>query len=219
MKRISASALVTAGVMSLVACSSKPPPRYEVVVKVQGDPGKPLPGALVLFQGKQVGKTNAKGRTVLGLKGQEGETYAFTVRCPAGYKSPTQSTVVTLRRIAEPSKRPEYMVDCPPTTRNIVVAVRAENGPNLPVVYLGEKLATTDESGAANVLLQLPPNQSFKLMLDTSGAANKRLRPQNPTATFDVKERDDIFVFDETFKHARRHYHYHRRRHVGPTPL
>ncbi len=218
MKRIFASALVTAGALSLAACSSKPPPRFEVVVKVQGDPGEPLPGAVVLFQGKQVGKTNEKGRTVLGLKGVEGQTYAFTVQCPSGYKSPSQPTAVTLRRIAEPSKRPEYLVDCPPTTRDVVVAVRADNGPNLPVVYLGRKVATTDASGAADVLLKMPPNQSFKLMLDTSGDADKRLRPQNPTATFDVKEQDDIFVFDQTFKRERPHYHYYHHR-VGPTPL
>lgn len=212
-------AFLGVGALSLVGCSSKPPPRFEVVVKVQGDPGEPLVNAKVLLQGKQVGKTDEKGRTVLGLKGAEGQTYAFTVQCPEGYKSPAKPTTVTLRRIEEPSKRPEYMVDCPPTTRSVVVAVRADNGPNLPVVYLGEKIARTDDSGAADVLLKLPPNQSFKLSLDTSGDDNKHLRPQNPSATFDVKEKDDIFVFDQEFKRARPHYHWHRRHHTGPTPL
>ncbi len=219
MNRFLTGAFLVVGALSLAACSSKPPPRFEVVVKVQGDPGEPLPGALVLLQGKQVGKTDEKGRTVLALKGEEGETYSFAVRCPSGYKSPSKPTAVTLRRIAEPSKRPEYLVDCPRTTRNIVVAVRADDGPNLPVMYLGEKVATTDDSGAADVLLRLPPNQPFKLTLDTSGEDHKRLRPQNPTATFDVKERDEIFVFDQKFKKERRRYHWHPRHHVGPTPL
>ncbi len=111
------------------------------------------------------------------------------------------------------------MVDCPPTTRNVVVAVRAENGPELPVLYLGEKVAQTDDSGAAHVLLKLPPNQPFKLTLDTSGDDHSRLRPQNPTATFDVKNQDDMFVFNQKFKLERPRYHYHPRHHVGPTPL
>lgn len=205
--------------MLLAGCAKKPPPKYQVVVKVQSDPGVPLAGAVVLNQNKPVGKkTNEKGTTGLQMTGAEGQAYTFHVRCPPGYKSPSEPLVVTLRRIVGSKKRPEYLVDCPPTQRTVVVAIRAANGPDIPVRYLGEEVARTDSAGAANVLLKLAPNESFKLTLDTSGEDHKLLRPQSPAATFDVKNKDDIFVFDQTFKkkHVWHPYHHH---HVGPTPL
>ena len=59
--------------------------------------------------------------------------------------------------------------------RRVVVAVRAENGPNLPVTYLGRAVGRTDASGAAHVLLAMHPGDQFSLGLDTSG--NKRIPP------------------------------------------
>ncbi len=202
----------------LAACSSKPPPKYEIVVKVQSDPGVPLAGAVVLNQNKPVGKrTDKTGKTGLSMTGAEGQAFTLNVRCPDGYKSPTEPLVVTLRRIVGSSKRPEYMVDCPPKKRSVVVAIRAENGPDIPVRYLGKEVARTDTGGAANVLLKLSPNESFKLTLDTSDDDHKLLQPQSPAATFDVKNKDDIFVFDQKFKKKRVYHYYHRR--TGPTPL
>ena len=64
-----------------------------------------------------------------------------------------------LRRLAEPSKVPAYQATCPPTTRAIVVAVAAENGAGLPVLYLGREVARTDASGAASVLLHAVPGE------------------------------------------------------------
>jgi hypothetical protein len=211
--RVSEIAFVASALWIAAACSAKPPPPYKVVIKVQGDPGEAIPGAKVFYDGKQVGKTDSNGTALLGLRGAEGQVYSFAVTCPDGFASPDKAIQVSLHRL---SKRPEYPVFCPPTTRTIVVAVRAVHGPNLPVVYLGKPVAQTDESGAANVLLRLPPNQSFKLTLDTSSKDASRLRPQNPVQIFEVKQDDDIFVFNQEFKVKPVHYVFHRR---GPTPL
>ena len=135
------------------------------------------------FDGKEVGKTDAEGVGKLKLEGTDGETFPIGVACPDGFRSPARPVDVTLRRL-EDGKLPEYFVSCPPATRSVVVAVRAENGANLPVVYLGREVARTDGSGAAHVHL--------------------RLKPQNPTASFVVKDHDDVFSFDQRFERTER---------------
>ena len=77
--------------------------------------------------------------------------------------------------------------------------MRAENGPNLPVVYLGKEVARTDAAGAAHVLLSLKPGDQFEISLNTSERGSERLRPQNPAVAFVVKGRDDIMTFDQHF--------------------
>jgi hypothetical protein len=119
------------------------------------------------------------------------------VTCPDGFQSPTKPIQVVLKRLAD-DKKPEYDVACPPTNRTVVVAVRADGGGNLPVLYLGREIARTDGSGAAHVMLKLKPDESFDLVLGTT--ENASLRPQNPFASFAVKERDEVFVFDQKFE-------------------
>jgi hypothetical protein len=94
---------------------------------------------------------------------------------------------------------PLYEVSCPPEVRTIVVAVRATQGPDLPVMYLGKEVARTDASGAAHVQLRLHPEERFELMLSTEGR-EQRLRPENPTAVFVAKDRDEILFFDQRFE-------------------
>lgn len=203
--------------MSCASFEPPPPAPYEVVVKVDSDPGRPLPGADVLLQNTRVASTGTDGSATLKLKGTEGETMLFQIKCPEGFQSPSKPIAVTLRRIASPSVRPEYAASCPPATRTIVVAVRAENGPNLPVLYLGREVAKTDESGAAHVLLTLKPDDTFQLMLKTDGEGGERLRPQNPMATFVVKGVDDVLTFDQAFVVERKRVRPSGPR--GPTPL
>src|SRR5262245_7087227 len=128
--------VLAAALVSVVAAcggETKEKPPVEVLVKVDSDPGKPIKGANVMFSGKSIATTDDTGTARLTLNGNEGDSYDVTVKCPTGFQSPTKPISIPLRRLAEPSKTPEYEVSCPPTTRNIVVAVRAENGPNLPV--------------------------------------------------------------------------------------
>jgi hypothetical protein len=69
----------------------------------------------------------------------------------------------------------------------------------LPVRYLGREVARTDASGTAHVLLQVPPQESFTLELLTDEAEGGKLHPTNPTATFLVGDRDEVFVLDQKF--------------------
>jgi hypothetical protein len=186
--------------------------------KVSGDKDKPLEGALVLHNGNKVGQTKSDGVARLRLQGAEGETFSFLVQCPAGYQSPLKPVVVTLRRLADNSKTPEYALSCPPTSRSVVVSVRADNGPNLPIVYLGREVGRTDESGAAHLLLQLRPNEQFELSLNTGGKDAEMLRPQNPVAAFQVKGQDDVFSFDQKFAIEKKKIVAGKGR-VGPKPL
>jgi hypothetical protein len=210
----------------LVAASScsllKPPaPKpFEAQLRVFSDPGQPLKGAEVYYKQKRIGVSDEAGVVNFRLKGAEGQVYDLSVKCPAGFQSPTKPLSVALRKTADPGTKPEYQVDCPPVTRSVVVAVRADSGPNLPVMYQGKEIVRTDQSGAAHLLLNVPPNQMFQLQLGTDGDDAKDLRPQNPTATFEVKNEDAVLIFDQKFAVERKRPRYTGRpRPSGPKPL
>jgi hypothetical protein len=207
----------------LAACGSeqKQKPPVEVLVKVTGDPGKPIKNASIMFGGKPIATTDETGAAKLTLSGNEGDNYDVQVKCPQGFSSPSKPLSIALHRLAEPSSMPEYEVSCPPTTRTIVVAVRAENGISLPVLYLGRVIGRTDASGAATVLLDnLDADSQFDLTLDTSGKGNEALRPQNPSMTFTVKRADDVFTFDTKFTIEKKAVVWHpKKQTIGPIAL
>jgi hypothetical protein len=189
----------------LAGCGEpEPPAPFKIELKVTSDPGKPLPGAEIVHSGEAVANTGPAGIALLTLRGAEGESYDLFVRCPAEYQSPAKPITVFLRRIGEATKHARYEAACPPALRTVVVAVRAENGPNLPVLYLGQPVARTDPSGAATVLLRLKPGEQFDLTLATADKDAELLRPQNPSWTFLVKPHDDVMLFDQRFTVDRR---------------
>lgn len=179
-------------------CAGKPVPQaYEVSVSVHGDPGQPVADAKILFGNREIGKTDVHGQLSVTLQGTEGQTQAFQVLCPEGYRSPQQPIAVILRRVSESGKRPEYPARCEPLLRSVVVAVRAEKGPNLPVMYLGQEVARTDSAGAAHFMLKSAPQDTIEVSLDTS--RNQQLRPHNPSVRFEVAQHDDLYLFQQTF--------------------
>ena len=184
-----------------LACAPKAAPSYRALLRIQGDPGRPIAGANISYKDKSIGITNSEGVVELKLKGRDGQVFDLVVTCPNGYQSPPKPIPITIRRLAEPDAMPEYHASCPPLLRNVVVAVRAVNGPGLPVVFLGKERTRTDASGAAHLLLQVPPNQSIQLALDTSGS--ERLRPKSPAATFEVRNDDEVFVLEQKFSEER----------------
>jgi hypothetical protein len=170
-----------------------------MLVRVESDPGAPLAGVAVLVDGAERGTTGEDGRARLSLVGVEGDMHDVSVRCPAGFQSPAKPISAPLHRIADPAKMPEYSVLCPPLERKVIVAVRAENGPNLPVRYLDNEVARTDASGSAHVELSMRPGDSFELTLSTTEPGNEKLRPRSPSAPFTARAQDDILVFDQQF--------------------
>jgi hypothetical protein len=187
-------------VFALAACAPPvPPPPQRFAFHVYGDPDEPLPGAQLRLRGSLLTTSDAAGVATFAMNGREGETFDVSVECPAGYKSPAQSTTVTMSRLVSTDQVAEFDVLCPPDVRTVVVAVKADKSHRLPVMLLGREIARTDESGVATVLLHPEPQEQIELMLNTNDKDNAALRPQNPTATFVVKNRDDVFVFDPHF--------------------
>ncbi len=199
MRQLAVAALALALPLLVVGCAEPPPPDpFLISVKVDSDPGKPVAGASVSRANRPLGTTNEEGRATLKLSGVEGEITDVTVTCPEGYQSPTKPLSIRLTRLAEKSKFPEYGVLCPPAVRRVVVAVRADNGPNLPVMYLDKAVTRTDAAGAASFLLAVPPGLQFTVALNTSERAD--IKPLNPSKLFVVNAQDDVFLFDQKFE-------------------
>jgi hypothetical protein len=181
---------------ALAACSSRAPEHsFEFLVRVSSGPDRPVQGASVLHGTQPVGVSGEDGLIQLRSSGSEGEMLAFRVACPEGYKSPSEPLSIVLRRLGEGARAPEYWARCEPTSRVLVVVVRAEKVEGLPVRHLGNELGRTDGDGIAHVLLRAAPEESVELVLDTS--AHPRLKPQQPTARFDVGAEDALHVFEQ----------------------
>src|SRR5258706_15639143 len=135
-------AALVLGVVTLSGCEilrAPPVAPFETQIRVVGDPGEQLAGVEVVYRQRVVGTTDQTGLVKLQLKGDEGSNYDLSVRCPKGYSSPAKPISVVLRRSAEENAHAEYQVDCPRASRSVVIAVRADSGPNLPVLYLGKE--------------------------------------------------------------------------------
>jgi hypothetical protein len=167
-------------------------------VLVTSDPGQALSGVELTRDGARVGVTTEHGAR-LSLPGKEGEVALVDVRCPEGFRAPERSLQIPLKRFASGQGTPEYSVVCAPRRRLVVVAIRADHGAGLPVMYLGQPVASTDASGAAHVALRLTPNSQFELTLATNQPEAARLRPQNPSARFVVPDRDELLALDQPF--------------------
>jgi len=197
--RFALAAALTAS-LSASACKDldpPPTPPFQIFIRIDSDPGHPVAGATVSRNGKPIGTTGPDGRAMLTLTGAEGETTDVSIKCPDAFNSPMKPTSIRLTRFADKSKVPEYTVACPPSLRRVVIAVKAENGPNLPVMYLNRMITRTDASGAAHFALEVAPNTQFQVTLDT--AENTKLKPPSPTKPFTVPQHDDILVFDQKF--------------------
>lgn len=181
----------------LAGCKQPPPPVYQSQLTVESDPGVPVVGAAVMRGTKEIAKTGPDGKALLKMRGTEGEMVELTVKCPDGFAQPKPISIA-LHKLAEKAKPPEYSQSCPPSVRNVVVAVRAEEGANVPVKYLGQLMATTDASGAAHFALQAKPGDTLEVVLDTS--ANARMRPASPPHQFRVEDQDRVYLLKQTFQ-------------------
>jgi hypothetical protein len=194
---------------------------FQVQVGVDSDPGVPLAGAQLSIGGALQGTTDSAGLAAVLLQGKEGDRVELSVKCPADYESPAGPLVVGLRRFAQGSPAPHFEVRCPPTFRTVLVGLRVENGPGLPVRYLGRTVARTDESGAALFALHARPSEQVEVTLSTAESADP-LRPQDPKFTFVTKDADDFVLLDQSFTVEKKKVTYVRPAPAGPprpTPL
>jgi hypothetical protein len=199
-----------------------PPPPFQVAITVEADQGVPIPRAVVTRNNQEVGKTDGNGKALLTFRGEEGDQIDVWVKCPEGFDSPTKSITVALHRLADPNKMAEYPVKCPPAEREVVVALLADNGPNLPIKYYGRDIARTDSSGAATFMLKGKPGDHMEFTIDTSAKENEKLRPQNPSVSLVVDNRDAFYALDQPFQKQKTRVIYmapRRPQPIGPTPL
>jgi hypothetical protein len=221
-RSVQTTAFVILGVLAILGsgCGKQldapPPPPFKVSIKVDSDPNHPLVGARVLHQDKEVGLTQPDGRALVQLKGNEGDIAQLVIKCPDSNQQPPPITVA-LRRLAD-QKMAEYSIQCPPLVRRVVVGVRADNGPGLPVVFLGNMVARTDASGAAHFALDVKPGEQFDVQLKTDD--QPKLSPKNPTRTFVMPPRDEVVVFNQAFSLEKKKTVYHAPgRATGPKPI
>lgn len=188
-----------AGASALAGCAAPEPviESYELSIRVESDPGRPLAGATLLGAAQFRTVSDAAGLVRLRVSGQQGQRLRFQVHCPEGYRSPEQPLDVLLTRLGADAPPPEYGVRCAPERRSVVIAVRAHRGGDLPVKHLGREVARTDRSGAAHVMMQLAPHEPIELSIDTS--SRPRLAPQNPTQRFEAPDTDAVMLFDVEF--------------------
>jgi hypothetical protein len=185
--------------LALAGCADPEPEleTYELSIRIESDPGRPLAGATVSGVAQFRSVSNATGVVRLRVNGEQGQRLRFQVRCPDGYRSPEQPLDVLLTRLGADALPPEYGVRCAPEVRTVVIAVRAHNGAGLPVTQLGREVARTDRAGAAHVVMQLAPHEPIELSIDTS--SQPKLEPQNPTQRFEAPDTDAVLLFDAAF--------------------
>jgi len=190
------SPILLALALGLSACSRQAPVKsYDLVVRVEADPGHPVEGAKLLHSGHELGATAEDGRVVIRATGNEGERVDLDIACPASYRSPASPLSVTLRQGAV---RPEYLAACTPLSRKLVVAARLEHGADLPIRYLGREVARTDASGVAHVVVEAEGDKTVELTIDTS--ERPTLRPKSPTARFRIEGRDELVLLEQSFQ-------------------
>jgi hypothetical protein len=185
--------------LALAGCAAPEPEleTYELSIRIESDPGRPIAGATVNGAAQFRSVSDATGVVRLRVNGEPGQRLRFQVRCPDGYRSPEQPLDVLLTRLGADAPPPEYGVRCAPEVRTVVIAVRAQNGAGLPVTQLGREVARTDRAGAAHVVMQLAPHEPVELSIDTS--SQPKLEPQNPTQRFEAPDTDAVLLFDAPF--------------------
>lgn len=173
--------------------------RFEVDVRVESDPAKPLAAVGIMQGSAELGRTAADGSVRVALRGSNGDVVSLRVACPEGYASPDKPLSITLRTLVGSSVVPQYRAQCEPLVRTLVVAVRAKGRANVPIKHLGREIARTDADGTAHALLKVPPSEQVTLVLDTAAPERERLRPKSPEFTLVMPPRDQVAVFDQTF--------------------
>jgi hypothetical protein len=185
------------------------------------DEKHPVPGVQINARGKPLGVTDAAGELKATVHGMEGQRLGIEVQCPQGYATPTDKDVVILRSIrglAGEERRPiSHALACQPVKRDAVVLVHASGDvAELPVKIDGQVVGKTDGLGFAHFHLRSDPGSRFEVAIDTS--SNEAIMPKNPMQAFQVDERDELFVFEKSFKLPPKPKPKRRRRRVKLAP-
>lgn len=195
-------AIVLLAVLLASGCKTKPVPsgpgESKISIRASTTRGAPVTGAEVMMAGVVLARSDAAGAAKVDVGGSEGDTFELQIRCPSPLKSPVSPLVI--RRLQIAGGDVEHAVKCEETRRTLVVVVRAEGGPDLPILYLGKEIGRTDASGAAHIRLDTDIKDRVELILGTDGAQMAGAHPQNPSATFEPSDHDEVKEMSVTFK-------------------
>jgi hypothetical protein len=173
---------------------------FPLLVAIESGPGHPIGGAKVIFKTKPIATSDNAGIAKVEVSGTEGETISLAIQCPDGFASSEKPLVVGLRHLGPGSPPPRFESRCTPVVRTLVVALRTENGPNLPIMQLGRPIARTDANGVAHFVVRAKPSEQITLTLSTADKGAEALRPQNPSLQFVAKDHDELVLLEQKFK-------------------
>lgn len=179
--------------LALPMCAQAPAPA-SVVLRVTTTRGQPVVGAEVSLQRSVVARSDETGAARLEVSGRDGESFELFINCPPPLRSPVRPIVV--RRLDIQGGAAEHTAKCEETRRTLIVAVRADNGPDLPIFHLSREIGRTDRSGAAHIKIDADIRERIELTLGTGAA---KVHPQNPVAVYEPANQDELQRFEVTF--------------------
>ncbi len=156
--------------------------------------GQPVEGATLLSGARTVSTAAADGVAKLTLPGRDGDLFSFDVHCPEGYVAPAEQLVI--RWLAVDSGVASHLTRCRKLLHRLVVLVRVDGGPGLPIVRLGHVVGTTDVGGAASLMFDLAVDERLELVLSTESLAKEKVTPRDPSAVFELHDADEIELFE-----------------------
>jgi hypothetical protein len=219
---LSASAL-------LVACSGstaqalKP---FQVQLQAKSDDGEPVNGAKFSINNVDLGASAVDGKLLQTVRGTEGQSVLVNVSCPDEYISPEKPTPLKLTEVRKVNETASATLGlgltCTRKMLDVIVVVRTENAPSLPVDVGGKNLGVTDEFGNAHVHLRVERGtRTVSVTLGTLAAPT--LRPQNPSRVFELDDKDGLLLVEQSFTVERKRPVFRPttppRGDVGPRPI
>ena len=195
--------ITVVSVAALASCERPPNSAgpFAVIFVVEADPGVRLRRTHVSVDGDPAGESDSNGLVRTNVHGVSGQRLRITHDCPDGHEAPSEPKFLRLRRFegidgSDPAAM-EITLRCRPTKRLAAFIVRAKNGPDLPVLLNGERVARTNGSGVAHFSTRDAPGTDYTVALDT------RVHPQLllhlPTHLFTQPDADEIFVLNQSF--------------------
>jgi hypothetical protein len=186
------------------ACKEVPLEPFRILIHVDADVGQSLANIPIVYKDPQnpnapeleVKRTDVSGNAAIETLRPDGESLQLLIRCPADTDA-AEPILLTVRR-TEGSFVTRFERACHPQIRTVAIVVRAENGPNLPVLYLGQQVARTDAAGAAHFAMKMRTGDTFNVGISTKG--DDKLKPRDPSATLTVGVGDEVRLVNVKFE-------------------
>ncbi len=178
---------------------------FAVVFVVESDPGVRLPQTPIFVDGEPMGESNSDGRLDTQIYGRSGQQLRISHDCPHGHEAPPEPKTLRLRKFegvdGAQAHAMEITLRCRPLKRLAAFVVRASNGPDLPILLDGERVARTSALGVAHFSTRGAPGTEYTVELETG--ERPRLLPRSPTHLVTLPDADEIFVINQAFSAER----------------